>query len=157
MYLNLGVSFYISEMMSLSNAAQSTTMTIEGCTSGRCVAAKAIDGNADTQSVTTKESRPWWVAELNKITQIKNIILYLDEHNFNQNRLMGFKIETSMTEGQWEVCKGPYNVEKPINPHITTCENPTIAKYIRLSRQTSRGGRLAVVEVKITRLSEGKH
>ena len=143
-------------MIFLANAQQSSTETTYKCLGDQCLADKAIDEDISTNSYTTDDPLPWWKAELSKITRIENIILYLSDYNYNQGHYTGFKVETSITEDAWVVCKGPYDVQKPIRPHIITCNKPTIAKYVRLSREIDVVGYLALREVNVNGVSLGK-
>ena len=55
-----------------------------------------------------------------------------------------------MEYGSWTVCKGEYSVEKPIDPHTLTCNQPSKAKYIRISISNGGyGGLLCMIEVKV--------
>ena len=129
----------------MSNAQRSSAY----CDGGKCPAGEAVDGDINTMTRTSTALNPWWTAELSKITRIESIVLYLSEYNLNRGNYNNFKIETSMTEDSWVVCKGPYDVKTPIHPHIITCDKPTVAKYIRLSREPKNPSFLVLHEVKV--------
>ena len=58
-----------------------------------------------------------------------------------------------LTEEMWELCKGPFKMQMPINPHISTCDTPKITKLIRFS--ISSKSYLSLMEVAVTGFPAG--
>lgn len=118
--------------IALKNAEQS------GC-GNNCIAKRAIDSKFGyvTKSVTSKEES-WWKAELSEYTLITKIKIYFGRDNLKA--LQNFSVETTLSkDGPWRVCKGPYAVELPTDPHELQCHNVTRAKHVRLFTRGVKG------------------
>ena len=71
--------FIIDVEIKLHNAKQSSTYTWS-----KTNPTKAIDGNMNTNSVTTDENNDWWEAELTKPAYMSTVHLYLPQYPYNQ-------------------------------------------------------------------------
>ena len=139
----------------MRHAQQSSTYGFYGCAGGKCTAEKALDDKLDTIAYTNNDSPPWWSVEFETTVKIENILVYADEYNFNQGYFTNFKVETGITKDAWELCKGPYDVQRPINPHVITCDTTKIAKYIRVTRVLDTATYLMLAEVKVAGSIQG--
>ena len=109
-----------------------------------------------TNSMTTDETNfEWWSATLSKVIKINNILVFANRYGFNEGEYSEFKVESRLGENDgWVVCKGPYSMKEPIEPHIIQCNTPvTLAKYIRLS---SGKKNLRLLEVQVTGITQGE-
>ena len=145
------LSNFVEELIGLSNAQQSSTLELYNCAGGKCTAEKAIDDNFISLSITRRGKPSWWSAELENKVQIEIILVYIGAYSFKYyNR---FQVETGLQKDVWEVCKGPYEVQRPLTPHYITCDKIKIAKYIRMSQMSEM---LALTEVKVVGIIQGK-
>ena len=69
---------------------------------------KAIDGDITTYANTAYDSHPTWIAQLAKPVKIEMIEIWLSEYHLKTYKYLNFKIETSMDNINWSVCKGRY-------------------------------------------------
>ena len=97
-----------------------------------CTADKAIDGDYSTYSLTQSSKFSWWSVVFGYTVEIEKILITASGYGIQSGYFDQFKVETKVTsEDPWRVCKGEHSI--PTNPHIVKCDNPTIAKYLRLS------------------------
>ena len=123
----------------LTNAAQSSTYLLWGCAGNKCVAAKAIDGDYRTRSLTNEEANSWWHTEFKHTVTIERILIkFLWYYMKNYKNL---KVETRIKDNDsWTLCNAPHTLEEN---SIVHCNQRTSAKYLKLSGN----GRLGIVEV----------
>ena len=68
------------------------------------------------------------------LAKIEKILCATTKYAIESGKFDRFKVETRITTSEpWKVCKGEYSIEGPWRHHEVKCNNPTIAKYIRLS------------------------
>ena len=102
---------------------------------GTCLAEFAIDGSLNTFSRTQVKATPWWRVELEHMTTVNTIKVWLKWSAYKNSKYKKFEIKTKKEAGDdWTTCKGPYDVDLPIHPHVIKCLNAnTKAKYLQLS------------------------
>ena len=118
----------------LLNAVQTKKVDYGGC-KNKCYAKDAIDGSFSTSAVTSHVSPLWWSVEFKEEVLVEKIFVYVDNWPFDSRFFSRFKVETglSRTDDGWIVCKAEYDMPRPHKPHITQCDTPQTAKYLRLS------------------------
>ena len=132
----------------LRNAAYSSTFVLYSCGEFQCTADKAHDGNMSTYSVTTSDTDvQWWEGELTKRSMISRILVYTTKYALDKGKFQRFKVETRMSRWtKWNVCKGEHSMQA-YDPHVVICDQPTNAKYLRLS--IAGGSNLYLTEVQV--------
>ena len=141
------------EFFTLHDAEQSSTYNRYSCRNNKCIADKAIDNDITTKSLTKHGGM--WNAKISKVIKIDSILIFVTKYGFDQGYYSEFKVETRLDKNdKWVVCKGPYNMKEPIDPHVVQCDAPvTLAKYIRLS---SGKNSLRLYEVQVTGKAQGE-
>ena len=123
------------------NAQQSSTFSNK-------VASNAIDKDRKTYSLTATANDAWWTAELKEMAKIDQVLVYAKKSFFDR-LYKNFMVEVGLIKDVWELCKGPYDMQTPIDPHVVTCNSPKIARYIRLSRVLSYRSYIVFLEVEV--------
>ena len=116
----------------MKNARQSTLASY--CPTNNCEAGNALGKNLnETSGADFSNGVVWWEAELTHTSKIDMILVYIADGAYSLG-YQDFKVETKKTKiSDWEVCKGPYQMRKPIYPHIVKCNQQKTGKYIKLS------------------------
>ena len=93
---------------------------------------------------------------MTKTALIERILVTTTDYAFRMGKFRRFKVETRLTSSApWTVCKGEYSIKGSYKPHVVKCNNPTIAKYIRLS--VAGGPNLYLSEVIVEGVPVGKN
>jgi ethanolamine utilization protein EutQ (cupin superfamily) len=131
---NYSGNFTDKDQIKLHKAEQSSTEVRFGCQGNNtCGAAMATDGNMATGSVTKYTSFSWWMAEMEKLAHVDAVMVYTDPWAVQQGYFRRFKVETKMREhDEWTMCKDEHSVTAH-DPHVVQCDQPTTARYIRVS------------------------
>ena len=135
-----------STAVPLINPVLSSTYIKYNCKPDKCTAEKAIDGDIETWAMSDRGGS--WAVEFAKTVLIDKVLLTLGKTYYEY--YSAFKLETKTSEEDaWSVCKGPYKVELPMDPHEVKCDAPTTAKFLRISPGPGGTGRLTLVEVTV--------
>ena len=82
---------------------------------------------------------------MEEITDVEKILLYLQQYALRKGYYSKLKVETSVDNSQWVVCKGEFAAE--ISPYEVKCDQETFAKFVRISTGRYNGLRLREVKV----------
>ena len=135
--LQLSFVLYFTLDITLTNPVQSSTFGTNGngVISNRRFANLSLDRNTDTNSFTRPTGEKWWRVEMEDVTRISAILLYISEYQL-KNYFAPLKVETRLSlvdEHAWTVCVDSYTMMAPLSPHVIICDDVTIAKQVKIS------------------------
>jgi len=109
---------------------------------------KAVDGDLLTFSGTKKDAVSWWSVDLRKQAEIFKIECYLNTFAHSKGYYGNFTVETrSALHGKWKLCSKVENPVAPVYPYVVNCDEPTTARYVKISVEPGKSLYLQEVQV----------